>query len=119
MRSVLLVDDDPIQCSALAELLGDEQLSVEIATTGAEALARIQPSFPDVVVSDVGLPDMDAASLIRCARRIRPALDIIVLTGYTKTSAGVVAALALDAVYLAKPVTVSQLLATLASLEHA
>lgn len=114
--SVLLVDDDHVQVWALAEILREEGLQVEGATTAREALALVTPFHPDVLIIDVKLPDMEAAALIRCVREIRPDVEAVVLTGYTRDWPAVAAALATRATYLAKPVTIAELLDMVADL---
>jgi DNA-binding response OmpR family regulator len=77
---VVVVEDDPLQAEALAFILRQEGYSVDLAATGAEALAiaRSQPA-PDTVLLDVALPDLSG---IEVARRLRAGsnVPIIMLT---------------------------------------
>src|ERR671930_1896632 len=77
---VVVVEDDPLQAESLAYILRQEGYSVEIASTGAEALAvaRGQPA-PDTVLLDVALPDLSG---VEVARRLRAGsnVPIIMLT---------------------------------------
>src|ERR1700730_7657410 len=77
---VVVVEDDPLQAESLAFILRQEGYVVELASTGAEALAvaRGQPA-PDTVLLDVALPDLSG---VEVARRL-PAgsnVPIIMLT---------------------------------------
>ena len=112
--SVLVVDDDPDQVSALTEILRDEQLDARAATSGAEAISRIDARWPDALVLDVDLPDMDASDVIRSVRAIRPGVEVVLLTGFPPDWPPVARAIAANASYLAKPVVIPRLLEVLA-----
>src|SRR5436305_8620673 len=77
---VVVVEDDPLQAESLAFILRQEGYVVELASTGAEALAaaRGQPA-PDTVLLDVALPDLSG---VEVARRLRAGsnVPIIMLT---------------------------------------
>jgi DNA-binding response OmpR family regulator len=77
---VVVVEDDPLQAESLAFILRQEGYVVDVASTGAEALAlaRTQPP-PDTVLLDVALPDLSG---IEVARRLRAGsnVPIIMLT---------------------------------------
>jgi DNA-binding response OmpR family regulator len=77
---VVVVEDDPLQAESLAFILRQEGYAVELASTGAEALAvvRSQPP-PDTVLLDVALPDLSG---VEVARRLRAGsnVPIIMLT---------------------------------------
>jgi DNA-binding response OmpR family regulator len=77
---VIVVEDDPLQAESLAFILRQEGYVVELASTGAEALAaaRSQPA-PDTVLLDVALPDLSG---LEVARRLRAGsnVPIIMLT---------------------------------------
>ncbi|MDQ3809887.1 MAG: response regulator transcription factor [Chloroflexota bacterium] len=77
---VVVVEDDPLQAEALAFILRQEGYVVDLASSGAEALAlvRSQPA-PDTVLLDVALPDLSG---VEVARRLRAGsnVPIIMLT---------------------------------------
>jgi DNA-binding response OmpR family regulator len=77
---VIVVEDDPLQAESLAFILRQEGYVVDLAATGAEALAlaRSQPA-PDTVLLDVALPDLSG---VEVARRLRAGsnVPIIMLT---------------------------------------
>src|SRR6202022_2430522 len=77
---VVVVEDDPLQAESLAFILRQEGYVVELASTGAEALAvaRTLPA-PDTVLLDVALPDLSG---VEVARRLRAgsSVPIIMLT---------------------------------------
>ena len=87
-KSLLLVDDD----DALRESLRDqlqlhEEFAIEEANNGSAALDIAKDSNHDLVILDVGLPDMDGREVCRLMRRAGVNAPIIMLTG-ADTEAG-------------------------------
>ena len=76
---VLVVDDEPAILRALSTALKARAFRVEVATSGQEALERTALVSPDVVVLDLGLPDIDGIEVLR---RIRgwSEVPVVVLT---------------------------------------
>ncbi len=113
MTRVLLVDDEPLLVRAMTMSLTSRGFDVVAAASAAEALHHIATDDPDVVVLDLGLPDMDGTSVVGEVARSRPDLPIIVLSART-TSQDKVQALDLGAVdYLTKPFDMNELVARL------
>jgi two-component system cell cycle sensor histidine kinase/response regulator CckA len=81
-RRVLLVEDDVNVATGLAALLEVEGLNVELASDGAEAIRAVEVAEPDVVVLDVGLPDMEGTAVYHAITATRPRLPIIFSTGH-------------------------------------
>src|SRR5262249_60636898 len=83
MRRYLVVDDNQAFAENLAEILCDTGAEVEIATSGEAALHRVERSRFDVVISDMRMPHMSGAELLRKLRHVQPGLPTIVITAYT------------------------------------
>jgi CheY-like chemotaxis protein len=66
---VLVVDDDLGVCRSLRDLLAAEGCEVQVATDGLRALEMIESQPPDIVVSDVVMPDLDGYELFMEVRR--------------------------------------------------
>jgi len=82
VKHVLLAEDDPSILLSLQFLLEDAGYTVTTATTGPDALARVQAHTPDLLVLDIMLPGMDGFEVCRRLREI-PALagmGIVMLT---------------------------------------
>jgi two-component system, OmpR family, KDP operon response regulator KdpE len=112
MTRVLVVDDEPQILRALSITLKARRYDVVVATSGKQALAVAAQSSPDIVVLDLGLPDLDGIDVIRGLRGWSK-VPIIVLSG---RSQGVSKVDALDAGaddYVTKPFNVDELLARL------
>ena len=108
--SVLVVDDEPPIRRFLRTSLSAQGYRVHEAERGAEALERIRRDRPDVVVLDLGLPDMDGLSVIETVRR-ESSVPIIVLSSRNDEQAKV-DALDLGADdYVTKPFGMEELVA--------
>src|ERR1700730_12351508 len=108
---VVVVEDDPLQAEALAFILRQEVYIVDLAATGAEALAvaRTQPP-PDTVLLDVALPDLSG---IEVARRLRAGSNVpIIMLTARRTEIDKITGLDAGADdYLTKPFSHGELLA--------
>ena len=81
--SVLLVDDDADSLMLAAVALEQHGARVTTARSGAEALDAMKESVPDVLVSDLGMPDLDGLELMREVRRRRgTTMPALALTAY-------------------------------------
>jgi len=113
-KRVLLVDDDETLCEMLCEQLQlHEEFVTVSADSGAKALDLAKADYFDVVILDVGLPDMDGREVCRLLRRAGVKSPIIMLTG-ADTDADTI--LGLDAGandYVTKPFKLGVLLARL------
>ncbi|MCB2099513.1 MAG: response regulator transcription factor [Rhodobacterales bacterium] len=113
-KRVLLVDDDDALREMLAEQLElHEEFATTLAANAAEALDTAKSDYFDVIILDVGLPDMDGREVCRLMRRNGVKSPIIMLTG-ADTDADTI--LGLDAGandYVTKPFRLGVLLARL------
>jgi len=116
---VLVVDDEPAIRRFLRTSLRAEGYEVIEEEAGAAARREIHRREPDLVMLDLGLPDIDGLDVIRELREAGSAVPIIVLTSRTD-EAGKVEALDLGADdYVTKPFGVDELLARIrAALRH-
>jgi CheY-like chemotaxis protein/anti-sigma regulatory factor (Ser/Thr protein kinase) len=83
-RHVLIVDDHPDVREVLRLILEGWGHRVEEAETGERGLELIQRSHPEVVLVDIGLPDLDGCAVARAVRAARggDAVVLIAITGY-------------------------------------
>lgn len=83
MTVVLVVDDSPLDRKLVGGLL-EKKLGwkVEYAVSGAEALARIKQSPPDLVITDISMPEMDGLELVQHIREGFPEIPVILMTAY-------------------------------------
>jgi len=110
---VLIVDDEPAIRRFLRAGLGAQGYQVSEAQNGQAALDQFRKSAPDVLVLDLGLPDIDGFRIIEQLRESGSAVPIIVLSSRVD-EVGKVRALDLGADdYVTKPFGVEELLARL------
>jgi two-component system KDP operon response regulator KdpE len=107
---VLIVDDEPQILRALRINLTARQYDVVTAADGAQALRVATEEHPDLVVLDLGLPDIDGVQVIRSLRGWTP-VPIVVLSGRTGSPDKVDALDAGADDYVTKPFSVDELLA--------
>jgi len=79
---VLVVDDEPLAVMALRDMLEWRGLRVTTAADGEAALRAFGDSPADLLVTDLKMPRMDGATLIRRLRETHPDLPVIVMTGH-------------------------------------
>ena len=117
---VLLVDDDADARDMLGMVLGSHGARVRAAATAEEAMAAFRRDSPDVVVSDIGLPDSDGYSLIRRLRALdAPAARTavaIALTGWARNEDRAAALEAGFQAHVVKPVDPAELVRLMARL---
>jgi DNA-binding NarL/FixJ family response regulator len=79
---VMIVEDDPVMLERFAAALVRDPRTrvVEKVRSGREALARLLMVSPDVLLVDLGLPDIHGTEVIRFAARTLPECDIMVVT---------------------------------------
>ena len=108
--SILLVEDEKNICDFISTSLSAQDYRISTAHTGKEALPIITSQCPDLILLDLGLPDMDGMEIIRQVRTWS-SVPIIVLSARTQEQEKV-RALDLGADdYLTKPIGTSELLA--------
>lgn len=91
--SLLLVEDSPNQLDVFASLFASAGFSVFSATSGSEAMARLQQHAPDLLVIDMNLPDTTGSRLCAAIRRFSQwaTLPVLVLTVQSGTDVRVAA----------------------------
>jgi two-component system, OmpR family, KDP operon response regulator KdpE len=107
---VLVVDDEPQILRALRINLLARQYQVVTASSGEEALKAAAADHPDLVILDLGLPDVDGVEVVRSLRAWTP-VPIVVLSGRLNSAAKVDALDAGADDYVTKPFSVEELLA--------
>ncbi len=110
LPKILVIDDEPQILRALRTILTAKQFQVTTARNGEEGLALAAAQLPDLIILDLGLPDMDGVQVCRSLREWTQA-PIIVLS-VRETERDKVAALDSGADdYLTKPFGIEELLA--------
>ena len=122
---VLIVEDDDDARLLLMTIVEKSGAQVMTAASVSEALEAFANFQPDILVSDIGMPDEDGYSLIRKIRALYPAtgearnIPAIALTAYARAEDRTLALEAGFQMHIAKPVNPEQLLSTLKELAEA
>ena len=106
---ILVIDDEEAARFGIRKALEKEQYLVELATNGQEALQKIREFSPQVVISDINMPQMDGITLLREMSSLEVPVPVILITAHGSefVAAQGLRAGAYD--YLAKPFEVDDL----------
>ncbi len=110
---VLIVEDDPVIAGEVSRALEANGYVIEACSTGRGAIGSASSTNPDLVLLDLGLPDLDGVHVCRLLRAKLPHTPIVIVTA---RDADIDVVVGLDAGatdYLAKPFTMAVLLARL------
>lgn len=79
---ILLVDDEMLPLTVLADYLQDRGFDVQLASDGAEALECCHAQVFDAVVTDIRMPRLDGHQLVRALDTLQPGTPVIVVSGH-------------------------------------
>jgi signal transduction histidine kinase/CheY-like chemotaxis protein len=86
---ILIIDDDPKMRELLLECLAPLGCDVTSASSGQQALELIEAEQFNAALLDLMLPDIDGMKVFRRIRKLRPELEVIVLTGYASLESAI------------------------------
>jgi CheY-like chemotaxis protein len=116
--NVLLVDDDSDTLTLMTTALTRRQANVTAVSSAGEAIRAITTKRPDVLVSDIAMPDEDGYGLIEKVRRLEngatQSIPAVAITAYAKEEDRERALSAGFQIYLAKPVEMAELISVVA-----
>ncbi len=111
---ILLVDDEEALCNAASKILIKEGYRVSFVHTAQEGLAKFEADSPDLLITDLMLPDSDGIEVLKRAKELRPTVEVVVITGHG-TVERAVEAMRLGAYdFIEKPLDKTQLLKAVA-----
>ncbi|MBF0144322.1 MAG: response regulator [Magnetococcales bacterium] len=120
MESILVVDDEPQVRNVLKQLLEREGYEVSLADNGTSGLELFREQRPDLLITDVLMPEKSGFQLIRACKRDEPELPVIAITGgggkYAPELLGATAKDFGADVCLVKPFTNNEVIAAVARL---
>jgi EAL domain-containing protein (putative c-di-GMP-specific phosphodiesterase class I) len=108
---VLVVDDDDLLREVLTDILREAGLEVETASTGTEAVAKLDAGGTDVILSDVMMPGMDGIELLKRVRERDLDVPVVLMTGGPSLGSAVKAVEYGAFRYLTKPMEGSEVVA--------
>ena len=113
---VLVVDDEPDARMLVREILRAHGAEVEVASSAVEARAKFKTTPPDVIVSDIGMPEEDGYSFIRKVRADGARTPAVALTAYASQQDAQRAFVAGFQKHVIKPVEPAKLVSVVANL---
>jgi CheY-like chemotaxis protein len=82
LRKVLVVDDDPVVAKSFDRVLSGKGYAVITASSGQEALNKLETEDYDVVFTDIKMPGMSGLEMAEQVKERRPWLPVVIVTGY-------------------------------------
>jgi len=110
---VLIVDDEDDFRETIVKRLNARKIQAEGAASGIKALEILKDKDFDVIVLDVKMPDMDGIETLRHIKKLKPEIEVIMLTGHASVEFGL-KGMQLGAFdYVMKPAPLTELLDTI------
>jgi DNA-binding NtrC family response regulator len=110
---VLIVDDEDDFRETIVKRLNARKIQSEGAASGVKALEVLKDKDFDVIVLDVKMPDMDGIETLRHIKKMKPEIEVIMLTGHASVEFGL-KGMQLGAFdYVMKPAPLNELLDTI------
>ena len=110
---VLIVDDEDDFRETIVKQLNARKILAEGAASGVKALQLLENKDYDVIVLDVKMPDMDGIETLRHIKKLKPEIEVIMLTGHASVEFGL-KGMQLGAFdYVMKPAPLNELLDTI------
>ncbi|HEY9904845.1 MAG TPA: response regulator [Candidatus Sericytochromatia bacterium] len=119
-KRVLIVDDNSLNLFLLSHSLRRYVAEIQTATSAIQALELITQFLPDILISDIAMPDMDGYSFIRQVRTIQSLegrfIPAIALTGWFSEEEQAQALNAGFQLFISKPISINDLVEAMAQL---
>ena len=106
----LVIDDEQIVLDSVTRILTEDAYEVDTSLSGIQGLKKALEGDYDVVLTDIRMPDIGGMRVLRDVKRAKPALPVVIITGYATVRSAVQAMRLGAADYLEKPFTPEQLL---------
>lgn len=111
--SILLVDDDEINLKSLSLYLKSQKWDVVCASSGREAIQKLENSSIKIVITDIKMQDMDGITLLRKIKNLQKDVEVIMMTGHSNEDIAIDALKAGAFDFFRKPVNVNNVMASL------
>jgi DNA-binding NtrC family response regulator len=112
---VLVIDDEQIVLDSVRRILEDEQFKVDTCASGLDGIKRAKEKNYAIVLTDLRMPDIGGMRVLRDIKRAKPAMPVVMITGYGSIKTAVQAIKLGAAEYLQKPFAPDELSAAVKS----
>ena len=86
---ILIVDDDPVLCRGLQDVLETEGYKITIAGDGYQAIDKVKDVPFDLVLCDIKMPGMNGIEVLRRVKGINPEIPVIMITGFASVETAI------------------------------
>lgn len=117
-KKVLVIDDERIVLDSISKILKEENFTVEVSMSGRQGLQSATQNDYDLVLTDLRMPDIGGMRILRDVKRVKPAVPVVMITGFGTVKSAVQAMKLGAAEYLEKPFSPDQLVKTVNSALH-
>jgi len=80
-KHILIIDDDPHILAQLSRILSDAGYRVDCAEDGQKGLMILTDTTPDLVITDMMMPNIDGFEFIVALRKLKPEVKVIAISG--------------------------------------
>ena len=109
VRKILIVDDEPIARDNLRHILQKDGYTTLLAENGQQAIDSLNQEKIDLVLTDLRMKGRDGMAVLAEAKKLQPAVEVIVITGYASVDTAVAAMRQGAYHYVAKPFKIDEL----------
>ena len=118
MANIIVVDDDKVLRKNLAFYLRSQGYDVDMAESGEEAIEKAKLKFYDIAISDIRMANMSGFEMMKNIKKIHPALEIVLVTGFGNIPMAVDAIQGGAADFICKPFEFGGLLTRIEKILH-
>jgi len=109
-ESIIIIDEDESTCKSLALILKKQGYEVETVGTGYEVLEKVKKRDFNLAILNFKLPDIDGVELLAPLKKMRPFMDIIMITAYSSLETVIRALNEGASAYIMKPMEIDDIL---------
>ncbi len=111
-KKVLVIDDEQIILDSVKKILSAEDFQIDPAISSRDGLERAMSRDYDLVLTDIRMPEIGGMRILRDIKRSKPALPVVIFTGYATVQSAVQAMKLGASDYIEKPFTPDMLVTT-------
>jgi DNA-binding NtrC family response regulator len=102
-KRVLVIDDERIVLDSVTKILENENFEVDVTLSGRQGMEWALAKSYDIVLTDLRMPDIGGMRVLRDVKRAKPAMPVVMITGFGSVKSAVQAMKLGAAEYLEKP----------------
>ena len=108
-RRALAIDDEQIVLDSVKKILSKEGFEIDVSLRSPEGLDLAMKQEYDIVLTDIRMPEIGGMRILRDIKRVKPAVPVVIITGYATVNSAVQAMKLGASDYIEKPFTPEEL----------